>query len=165
MSLPVQQAPSPDKPLCHCPFNTFPLHTSHCVIPWSIGSLSRQATVSLPVQYVPSPDKPLCHCPFNTFPLQTSHCVIARSIRSLSRQATVSLPVQYVPSPDKPLCHSLFTLSAQHMHHVACHVVRRDISAIKFDKVEIAFISALFYCLMPFTDKGGEETGVPGDNP
>ena len=30
---------------------------------------------------------------------------------------------------------------------VTCHVVRRDSSAIKFDRVEIAFIGALFYWL------------------
>ena len=29
--------------------------------------------------------------------------------------------------------------------HVTCHMVRRDSSAIKFDRVEIAFIVALFY--------------------
>ena len=40
----------------------------------------------------------------------------------------------------------------QHIEHlsratrrVTCHVVRRDSSTIKFDKVEIAFISALSY--------------------
>ena len=31
--------------------------------------------------------------------------------------------------------------------HVTCHLIRRDSSAIKFDRVEIAFISALFYWL------------------
>ena len=31
--------------------------------------------------------------------------------------------------------------------HVTCHLVRRDSSAFKFDRVEIAFISALFYWL------------------
>ena len=31
--------------------------------------------------------------------------------------------------------------------HVTCHVVRRDSSAIKFDRVEIAFVWALFYLL------------------
>ena len=31
--------------------------------------------------------------------------------------------------------------------HVMCHLVRRDSSAIKFDRVEIAFIWALFYWL------------------
>ena len=31
--------------------------------------------------------------------------------------------------------------------HVTCHLVRRDSSAIKFDRVEITFIWALFYWL------------------
>ena len=31
--------------------------------------------------------------------------------------------------------------------HVTCHLVRRDSSAVKFDRVEIAFIGALFYWL------------------
>ena len=43
------------------------------------------------------------------------------------------------------------------------YVVRRDSSAIQFDRVEIAFILA--YWMKPLTDKGGEETGVPGENP
>ena len=33
------------------------------------------------------------------------------------------------------------------MQHVVCHAVRRDSSAIKFDRVQIAFILALFYWL------------------
>ena len=37
------------------------------------------------------------------------------------------------------------TLSAYHVQHIVCHVVRRDSSAIKFDRVQIAFILALFY--------------------
>ena len=32
------------------------------------------------------------------------------------------------------------TSSAYHVQHVACHVTRSDSSAIKFDRVEIAFI-------------------------
>ena len=46
---------------------------------------------------------------------------------------------------------------ANHMQHIerlsratcraTCHVIRRDSSAIKFDRVEIAFIWALFYWL------------------
>ena len=43
------------------------------------------------------------------------------------------------------------TSSAYHVQHV-CHVVRRGSSAIEFDRVEIAFILALFYCLKPLTD-------------
>ena len=46
------------------------------------------------------------------------------------------------------------------MQHVVCHIVRRDSSAITFDRVKNTFILALFYWLKPFTDEGGEETGV-----
>ena len=49
--------------------------------------------------------------------------------------------------------------------HVTGHLVRRDSSVIKFDRVEIAFIWALFYWLNHLTDEGGEETGVPAENP
>ena len=49
--------------------------------------------------------------------------------------------------------------------HVTCHVVRKDSSAVKYDKVEIAYILALFYCLKPLTDEKEEETGIPGENP
>ena len=49
--------------------------------------------------------------------------------------------------------------------HVTCQVVRRDSSAIKLDRVEIAFIWALFYWLNHYTNGGGEKTGVPGENP
>ena len=51
------------------------------------------------------------------------------------------------------------------MQPAVCHLVRRDSSAVTFDRVEIAFILALFYWLKPLTDEGGEETGVPGENP
>ena len=53
------------------------------------------------------------------------------------------------------------------MQHV-CHVVGRDSSAIKFDRV--VFL-ALFRWLKPVTNEGGgggggkEEIGVPGENP
>ena len=48
---------------------------------------------------------------------------------------------------------------------VTCHAVRRDSSAIKIDRVEIVFNLALFYWLNHYADEGGEETGVPGENP
>ena len=57
------------------------------------------------------------------------------------------------------------TSSAYHVQRVVCHLVRRDSSAIKFDRVEIACILALLNGLKPLTDEGGEETGVPGENP
>ena len=36
---------------------------------------------------------------------------------------------------------------------------------IKFDRVEIAFIWALFLLAEPLTDEGEKETGIPGENP
>ena len=73
------------------------------------------------------------------------------------------------------------------MQDVVCHVVQRDSSAMKFDRVETTFIPfcsvlgcvlplqevalrqspaifilALFRRLRPSTDKGGGDTGVPG---
>ena len=57
------------------------------------------------------------------------------------------------------------TSSAYHVQRVVCHLVRRDSSAIKFDRVEIVIILALLYWLKPLTDEGGEETGVPGKKP
>ena len=57
------------------------------------------------------------------------------------------------------------TSNVYHVQRVVCHLVRRDSSAIKFDRVEIAFILTLLYWLKPLTDESGEETGVPGENP
>ena len=67
------------------------------------------------------------------------------------------------------------TLGAHHVKHVVCHAVQRDGSAIKSNRAEVAFISALFDWLKPLTDEGGgsggrcggrgEETRVPGENP
>ena len=57
------------------------------------------------------------------------------------------------------------TSSDYHVQHVMCEVVRRDSSAIKADRVEIAFIIALFYWLKPLTNEEGEETRVPRENP
>ena len=56
-------------------------------------------------------------------------------------------------------------LSRLSTYRVTCHVVRRDSSAIKFDRVEIAFILAFNLLAEPLTDEGEEETGVPGENP
>ena len=46
------------------------------------------------------------------------------------------------------------------MQRVVCHLERRDSSAIKSDRVEIAFMLALL-----LIDEGGEEVGAPGENP
>ena len=47
------------------------------------------------------------------------------------------------------------------MQPEVCHLVRRDSSANKFDKVEIAIILALFYRLKPLTKEGGEKPEYP----
>ena len=57
------------------------------------------------------------------------------------------------------------TLSSYHMQRIMCHVMRRDSSAIKFDRAEIIFILALFFLAEPLVAEGGEETRVPGENP
>ena len=44
------------------------------------------------------------------------------------------------------------TSSAYHMQRVVCRLVRRDSSAVKFDRVEITFTLALLYWLKPLTD-------------
>ena len=57
------------------------------------------------------------------------------------------------------------TPSAYHMQPAVCHVVRRDSSASKFDRAEIAFMLALFYWLKQLTEEGGEETECPKKTP
>ena len=44
-------------------------------------------------------------------------------------------------------------------------LTRKESSATKFDRVEMAFIFALFHWLKPLNNKGREETGLLGDNP
>ena len=61
--------------------------------------------------------------------------------------------------------HTLKWPRRNQVQHVMCHVVQRDSSVNKFDRLEITFISALFYQLKLLTDEGGEETKVPGENP
>ena len=48
------------------------------------------------------------------------------------------------------------TSSVYHVQHVVCHVVQRNNSAIKFDRVEIAFTFAIFSWLKQLTDERGE---------
>ena len=57
------------------------------------------------------------------------------------------------------------TSSTYHVQLAVCHVVRRDSSATKFDRLEIAFYFGFILLAEPSTDEGGEETGVPGENP
>ena len=49
--------------------------------------------------------------------------------------------------------------------HVVCYVVRSGSSAIRFDRVQLAFVLTEFLLAEPLTDKGEEETGIPRENP
>ena len=55
------------------------------------------------------------------------------------------------------------TSSAYHVQPAVYHLVRRDSSAIKFDRVEIAFNLTLFYWLKSLTDEGGGGGGGGGN--
>ena len=44
-------------------------------------------------------------------------------------------------------------------------MVRRDSLATKFDRVENRIYLSFILLAQPLTDEGGEETGVPGENP
>ena len=63
------------------------------------------------------------------------------STRTLKRQGRNSVKVRCNIS------------SAYHMQHAVCHVVRRDSAAVKSDRIETAFFSALLYCLKPLLSK------------
>ena len=76
----------------------------------------------------------------------------------LSPSRTLKWPVCVVRK-SRATHRALFTCN------VVRHMARRDGSAIKFDRVKIAFSLALCYYLKPFIDEGGEETGVLGENP
>ena len=91
---------------------------------------------------------------FIFFLLQSPHCAAncLQHIRSSGHGAIA--------------CKSRATHRALITCNMLCgHVVRRDSSAVKSDRIELAFILALFYWLKRLTDEGGEETGVPGENP
>ena len=51
------------------------------------------------------------------------------------------------------------------MQHDVCHIVRRDSSAIKFDRVENHIYFSVILLAEPLASEGGEETRVPGENP
>ena len=48
------------------------------------------------------------------------------------------------------------TLVACHVQYIVCHVVQKDSSAIKFDRVEITFILALFRWLKQWRRRGNQ---------
>ena len=51
--------------------------------------------------------------------------------------------------------------SSYHVQHVMCHLVRRDSSAVKFDRVEIVFILVLSYWLNHQAMKEGRKPEYP----
>ena len=63
------------------------------------------------------------------------------------------------------MCKYCATSGAHHVQHAMCHAVRRDSSANKFDRVEIAIILAIFYWLTRLDNEEREENGVSGENP
>ena len=52
------------------------------------------------------------------------------------------------------------TSGAHHMQHVACHMVQKDSSAIKFD-----ILNRIYFSFILLADTGGEETGVSRETP
>ena len=58
------------------------------------------------------------------------------------------------------MCNHVQHNNAYHVQHVVCHVVRRDSSAIVFDRVEITFILDLFYWMKLLTDEGGGNQSI-----
>ena len=48
-------------------------------------------------------------------------------------------------------------ITFDNVQYAVCYVVRRDSSAVQFDRAEIAFVLAVFRWLEPFTDEGEEE--------
>ena len=61
-------------------------------------------------------------------------------------------PIHTLKWPGRSSMHiTCNTLIAYHVQHAMCHLVGRDSSDTKFDRVEIAFIWALLYWLKPLT--------------
>ena len=100
------------------------------------------------------------NCKNNCIERRNSRCV---AISSLRRELSPTRSLKW-PGRNRVQI-TCNTSSAYHVQPAVCHLVRRDFSAKKCDRVEIAFILASFYLLKPLTDEGGEETGVPGENP
>ena len=69
--------------------------------------------------------------------LLTTPRTVCNRYAQIGRAQLCANHVQYIERISRATCHVTF------------HVVRRDSSAIKFDRVEIAFILALFYWLKP----------------
>ena len=78
----------------------------------------------------------------NSIKRRDSRYFIISSLRHhLSQKSTFKWPGRYSV---QIMCNAS---SAYDMQHIVCHVVQRDSSAIKFDRVEITFAFALFYWL------------------
>ena len=87
-----------------------------------------------------------------------NNCIERRLHRELSSTRTLKWPGR------NRVQITWHTSSAFHVQHVVCHVVRRDSSAIKFNRVEIELILALFYWLKPIKEGRKpecQETGKP----
>ena len=57
------------------------------------------------------------------------------------------------------------TSGTHRVHHFVFHLVQRGSSAIKMDRVEIAFSLVIFYGLKRLNNEEREKTGVPRENP
>ena len=82
--------------------------------------------------------------------LQSPHCAASH--------------LQHVRSsgPGAIVCKSRAIHRALIAYTISRYVVRRDSSAIKFNRVDIAFI--LTFILLAGSDEGREEAGIPGEN-
>ena len=75
--------------------------------------------------------------------------------------------LQHVSSsgPGTIVCKSRATHRALITSNLQCATWYEGTAQLLSLTVEIAFILALLYRLKPLTDEGGEETGVPEENP
>ena len=134
------------------------LQSPHCVANYNLLTASR-TTISSLRRELQSP-----HCVANYNLLTASRTTISSLRRELQSPHCVANCLQHVCSSDPGpiVCNARAnTPSAYHVQPAVCHVVRRDSSAIHFDRANIL---ALFYWLKPLTNEGWVETGVPGEN-
>ena len=106
----------------------------------------------------------------NFFKNNDSNCVQRRNLRFF----TIS-SLRSEPSPTHTLKWPRAQSCANYVQHierspcatcrVMCHVVRRDSSAVKYDRVEIAFIWVLFYWLNHQPMKEGRKPEFPEKTP
>ena len=65
--------------------------------------------------------------------------------------------------PGTIMCKSHATHRVLITCNMPCGTWYKQTAQLYSDRIEIAFILALFYWLKSLTDEGGEETGVPGE--